>query len=73
MWLNDLTRRGTDAPDAVRCDHEALRQCIDAAWSRLIHIGEKAGTASGKSANADGGGAQEGSYALADSTSLHSW
>lgn len=73
MPLNDPTKSVTDAPDAARCDHEALRQCIDAAWSRLIHIGERSGAASGRLTNAEGRGAQEGTYALGDATSLQSW
>jgi hypothetical protein len=64
MLADNLTRHTTDARDEVRCNREALRQSIDAAWSRLIHAGGDVGE--GDVSRAEAGGADQGEAPAAD-------
>jgi hypothetical protein len=73
MQSDDPTKKVTGTPDSVRCNRDALRQSIDAAWSRLIHVGETPGNPGTPPADARTTGQGENPYALPDTIFLRSW
>jgi hypothetical protein len=73
MQSDDSTKNVTDTAGSVRCNRDALRQSIDAAWSRLIHVGETTGNANATPSDAGTTGQGESPYALPDTTPLRSW
>jgi hypothetical protein len=73
MQSEDPAKSATEARDSVRCNSDALRQCIDAAWSRLIHVGEPAGSTPAPPSDTRAGEQAEDAHTHRDTTSPGWW